>query len=167
MLKRTLRVLLFSTVCLLSRLTLPNAAQAATPDYTCYIQIGLTRVVDLTRSVCKFHPEKVAEAAAANAVYLSSVKKLVGSDERILSLIDNNPELIIAAAQNYCAARELGISEQQYVELQYKELMSTLSESSMVNGDSQQVRQYETTFMATPIAVELAPNYYCPGVTRR
>lgn len=66
MLKRILGVPLFSTVFLLSGLTLPTAAQAVTPDYTCYIQIGLTQVVDLTRSVCKFHPEKVAEAAAAN-----------------------------------------------------------------------------------------------------
>lgn len=98
---------------------------------------------------------------------MSLVKKLAGSDERILNLIDNNPELIIAAAQNYCAARESGISEQQYMESQYKELTSTLSESSVVNGNPEQVKQYETMFMATPIAVELAPNYYCPGVTRR
>ena len=53
------------------------------------------------------------------------------------------------------------------MESQYKGLMSTLSESSIVNGDSEQVKQYEMTLMATPIAIELAPNHYCPGVTRR
>ena len=163
MLKRTLRVFFVSAVCLTSS----NAAWSAPPDYTCYIQIDSRQIVDLTRSVCRFDPERVTEAAAANAVYLSSVKKLVSSDERILNLIDNNPEFLISAAQNYCAARGLGISEQQYMESQYEGLRSTLSESSMVNGDSEQVKQYEMTLMATPIAIELAPNHYCPGVTRR
>lgn len=163
MLKHTLEVFLVSAICL----TLPNTARSATPDYTCYIQFGSTQVVDLTRSVCRFHPEKVAKAAAANAAYLSSVKKLVRSNDSFLSLIDGNPELIAAAAQNYCAARESGMSEQQYMESQHEEVMSALSEPSSVNGNSEQVKQYETTFMATALAVELAPNHYCPGAIRR
>ena len=160
--------------CLLSELTLPNASWAAAPDYTCYIQIGSTQVVDLTRSVCRFDSEEVAKAVAAKAAYLSSVKKLVESDESILSLINSSPELMITAAQNYCAARQSGMSEKQYIESQYQELMSTLSkpsttlsETSTVNSDSEQMKQYETTFVANGLATELAPNHYCPGAIRR
>ena len=167
MLKCVLGVSLFSTVCLLFELILPSAVRAATPDYTCYMQIGSTKVVDLTRSVCRFHFEKVAKAAAANAAYLNSVKKLVGSDERILRVIDSNPELMIAAAQNYCAARRSGMSEQQYMESQHEELMSTLSETSTMDDNSKQMKQYETTFMATAVAAEFASNHYCPGAIDR
>ena len=163
MLKRTLEVFLFSAVCLTS----PSAARSATPDYTCYIQIGSTRVVDLTRSVCRFDSEKVAKAAADNAVYLSLVKRLVESNDSFLELIDSNPKLIIAAAQNYCAARQSGVSEQQYMESQHEELMSTLSETSTMDGNSEQIRQYETTFMATAVAAEFASNHYCPDAIRR
>ena len=163
MLKRTLRVFFVSAICLTS----PNAARSATPDYTCYIQIGSTRVVDLTRSVCRFDSEKVAKAAADNAVYLSSVKRLVESNDSFLELIDSNPKLIIAAAQNYCAARRSGMSEQQYMESQHEELMSTLSETATIDGNSEQMKQYETTFMATAVAAEFASNHYCPGATGR
>ena len=159
MLKRTLKVFLFSAVCLTS----PNAAHAATPDYTCYIQIGSTRVIDLTRSVCRFDSEKVAKAAADNAAYLSSVKKLMASNDSFLELIDSNSNLIIAAAQNYCAARESGMSEQQYMELQHEKLMTTSSQPSTMD-DSEQMKQYEAMFTATAVAVEFAPRHYCPGV---
>ena len=163
MLKRTLEVFLFSAVCLTST----DAVWAATPDYTCYIQIGSTQVIDLTRSVCRFDPEKVAKAAADNAAYLSSVKKLVESNDTFLELIDSNPKLMIAAAQNYCAARRSGMSEQQYMESQHEELMSTLSETSTMDETSEQMKQYETTFMATAVAAEFAPSQYCPGAINR
>ena len=163
MLKRTLKVFLFSVVCLTS----PNAARSATPDYFCYIQIDSTRIVDLTRSVCRFDSEKVAKAAADNAAYLSSVKKLMASNDSFLELIDSNSNLIIAAAQNYCAARRSGISEQQYMESQHEELMGTLPETSTMDSNSEQIKQYETTFMATAVAVKFASNYYCPGAIRR
>lgn len=114
MLKHTLGVSLVSVICLLSELTSPNAAWAATPDYICYIQIGSGQVFDLTHTVCRSHSKKAAAPAADNAVYLSSVKKLVEANDTFLGLIDSNPKLIIAAAQNYCAARRSGMSEQQY-----------------------------------------------------
>lgn len=164
MLKHTLKVSLVSMVCLLSGLTSPNAARSMAPDYTCYIQIGLTQIVDLTRSVCRFQPEKVAKAAADNAAYLSSVKKFVQSNDSFLSLIDSNPELVVAAAQNYCAARELGMSEQQYMELQHEELMTTSSQPSTMDDNSEQMKQYEAMFMATAVAVEFAPKHHCRGV---
>ena len=167
MLKQALGVSLVSAICLLSGLILPNAAWAGTPDYICYIQIGSGQVVDLTHTVCKSHFEKAAEPAADNAVYLSSVEKLVESNDNFLGLIDSNPELIIAAAQNYCVARRSGMSEQQYMESQHEELMSTLSESSTEDDNSEQMKQYETAFMATAVAVEFAPSHYCPGVIRR
>ena len=163
MLKRTLGVFFVSAVCLTST----DAVWAATPDYTCYIQIGSTQVIDLTRSVCRFDSEEVAKAAANNAVYLSSVKKLVESNDSFLELIDSNPKLIIAAAQNYCAARRSGMSEQQYMESQHEELMSALSETSTMDGNSEQMKQYETTLMATAVAAEFASNHYCPGNIRR
>ena len=168
MLKRTLGVSLISTACLLFGLTSPNAAQAAPPDYICYMQIG-SQIVDLTRSVCKFDAKKVARTAAANAAYLSSVKELLKSKDNFLELINSNPELVVVAAQNYCAARQSGVSEQQYVESQREELMrmSTLSETSLTDDDSKQMKQYETAFMATTVAVEFAPKYYCPGVIHR
>ena len=164
MLKHTLKVSLVSVVCLLSGLTSPNAARSMAPDYTCYIQIGLTQIVDLTRSVCRFQPEKVAKAVADNAAYLNSVKKLVQSDDSFLSLIDSKPELVVAAAQNYCAARESGMSEQQYMELQHEELMTTSSQPSTMDDNSEQMKQYEAMFTATAVAVEFAPKHYCPGV---
>ena len=167
MLKRTLRASFFSGFCLLFGLTLHSVSQAANPDYTCYMQIGSTKVVDLTRSVCRFRPEEMTKTAAANAAYLNSVKKLVGSDERILGLIDDNPGLIIAAAENYCVDRESGILAQQHLEPLYRELMSASSQSSVIDGNSEQVKQYETTFMATALAVDFAPDYYCLRVTRR
>lgn len=167
MLKHTLGVSLVSVICFLFELTLPNAAWAATPDYTCYIQIGSGQVVDLTHTVCRSHSEKAAEPPADNAVYLSSVKKLVKANDTFLELIDSNPELIIAAAQNYCAARRSGMSEQQYVELQHEELISTLSESSTVDDNSEKMKQYQTRFRATAVAVEFAPSHYCPGIIRR
>ena len=168
MLKHSLKVSLVYTACLLFGLTSPNAAQAAPPDYVCYMQIG-SQIVDLTRSVCKFDAKKVARTAAANAAYLSSVKELLKSKDKFLfiELIDSNPELIIAAAQNYCAARRSGMSEQQYMESQHEELMSTGSETSTMDSNSEQIKQYETTFMATAVAVEFASNYYCPGAIRR
>ena len=170
MLKRTVGISLFSTICLLSGLALPSAARAAAPDYSCYVQIGSRPVVDLTRSVCGFQVDKAAKSAATATAYLNAIKKLVGSDVRTLSLIDENPSLMLAAAQNYCAARESGISEQQYMEAQYKELMSTMSEPALMNGNnsnSEQMRQYETALMANGIATELAPKHFCPNVTRR
>lgn len=163
MLRRTLRVFFVSAICLTS----PNAARAAIPDYTCYIQVDSTQVVDLTRSVCRFDSEKVAKAAANNAVYLSSVKRFVESNDSFLELVDSNPKLIIASAQNYCAARRSGMSEQQYMESQHEELMSTLSETSTIDGSSEQMKQYETTLMATAVAVEFASNHYCPDAIRR
>jgi hypothetical protein len=164
MLKRALGVSLFSTVCLLSGLTFPLAARAATPDYSCYMQIGTKQVVDLTRSVCGFHAEKAAKSAAANAAYLKAVKKLIGSDQRTLNLINENSGLMVAAAQNYCAARLSGISDQQYMELQYQELMSTTPELAMMNGNSERMQQYETTLMANGIASQLASKHFCPSV---
>ncbi len=168
MLKRTLGVSLLSTVCLWSGLAFPQGARAAAPDYSCYMQLGSRQVVDLTRSICGFHADKAAKSAASNAAYLNAIKKLVGSDVRTLNLIDENPGLMLAAAQNYCAARESGISEQQYMESQYKDLMSTISEPEMMNGNrnSEQMRQYETALMANGIATELAPKHFCPNVTR-
>ena len=166
MLKYTLKVSLVSVVCLLPGLTSPNAARSMVPDYTCYIQIGLTQIVDLTRSVCRFQPEKVSKAVADNAAYLSSVKKLVQSDNSFLSLIDSNPELVVAAAQNYCAARESGMSEQQYMELQHEEQLMTTSSQPSTMDDSEQIKQYEAMFAATAVAVEFAPKHYCPGVVR-
>ena len=163
MLKRTLKVFFVSAICLTS----PNSTRAETPDYTCYIQVGSTQVIDLTRSVCKFDFEKVAKVASDNAVYLSSVKKLAESNDSFLGLIDSNPELIIAAAQNYCAARRAEMSEQQYMESQHEEWMSALSGTSTMDGNSEQMKQYETTFMATAVAVEFAPSHYCPDAIPR
>ena len=109
----------------------------------------------------------MAKVASDNAVYLSSVKKLAESNDSFLGLIDSNPELIIAAAQNYCAARRAEMSEQQYMESQHEEWMSALSETSTMDGNSEQMKQYETTFMATAVAVEFAPSHYCPDAIPR
>jgi hypothetical protein len=167
MLKRTLGLSLFSTVCLWSGLVLPNSVQAAVPDYSCFMQIGSRPVVDLTRSVCGFSADRAAKSAVTDTAYLNAIKKLVGQDIRTLSLIDDNQGLMVAAAQNYCAARESGMSEQQYMESKYKELMSTVSDPAMMNGDSEQMKQYETALMANGIAAELAPKHYCPSIARR
>jgi hypothetical protein len=162
MLKHTLKVSLVSVVCLLSGLTSPKAAWAEAPDYICYIQIDSTQIVDLTRSVCMFDSKELAKAAANNAVYLGSVKKLVESNDSFVELIDSNPKLIIAAAQNYCAARRSGMSEQQYMESQHEELMSTLSETATIDGNSEQMKQYETTFMATAVPPNLRQTTTAP-----
>ena len=159
MLKRVWGVSLFSTVCLWSGMTLLSAAQAATPDYSCYMQVGSSQVVDLTRSVCGFSSGKFATSAAMNSAYLNAAKKLVGQDERAIDLINGNPEVMIAAAQSYCTAREAGVSDQQFVESQYQELAKTTSESAGVTND----QQYETVYMASAMAVELAPKHYCAG----
>jgi hypothetical protein len=164
MLKRALGFSLMATVGLLS-VAVPGA-QAAAPDYSCYMELGSSRVVDLTRSVCGFSADKAAKSAATDAAYIQAVKKLIGSDRRTLEMIDTNPGLLVAAAQNYCSARESGMSEQQYMESLYKDLISSSSGADM-GRNSEQSQLYEATFMANGLAAELAPKHYCPSVKRR
>ena len=165
MLKRALGVSLLSTVSLWLGVTSPSVAAA--PDYSCYMQIGSAQFVDLTRSVCGFSADTAAKSAAMNTTYLNAVKKMVGSDERTTKLIEGNPELIIAAAQNYCAARDAGVSDQQFMEAQYNEYMNTTANPNIAAADpAEQSHYYETAYMATAVAVELAPQLYCSGGRR-
>jgi hypothetical protein len=166
MLKNVLKASVLSAVCLLSGLANAPAATAMTPDYSCYMQIGSKRVVDLTKSVCGFYPEKAAKAAATDAAYLKAIKKLVNGDTRVTDLMANNPGLFTQAAQEYCAIRQSGVSEQQFFESRYREIMLQAGEPNLANPSSEQMQQYENLMMASSIAVQLAPPHYCPNLNR-
>ena len=87
MLKHTLGVSLVSVICLLSELTSPNAAWAATPDYICYIQIGSGQVFDLTHTVCRSHSKKAAAPAADNAVFRGVVGSMQGEEKALMEQV--------------------------------------------------------------------------------
>ncbi len=157
-----------------SLLTLPVSA-ATNPDYECYMQTVSKQVIDLTRSVCGFNAVQAAKDAKKDVAYLAAVKKILGQDSygnnTLTKLVENSPDLLTAAAKDYCQARQVGKSEEEIMENTYRESMQfleTASSNVTTRQEAEQLeRQMEAKLAPTQLAMSLAPQYYCPMLSSR
>lgn len=158
----------------ISLLTLPAAA-ATNPDYGCYIQTGSRQIVDLTRSVCGFNAVQAAKDAKKDAAYLSAVRTLLrqdyGGNTSLTNLVKTNPELLTAAARDYCQARQNGKSDEEVMETTYRETMASprMADSNpTTRQEAEQLqRQMEAKLVPTQLALSLASKHYCPNLNNQ
>jgi hypothetical protein len=126
--------------------------QAVPPNYACYMQLRSQPVADLTK-LCS-HPETAQNTARFND-YLSSIKAFAKGDQRLLTLINQRPDRLAGAAQEYCADRAAGISKQQFLQAKY---------TALLKAPLEQRESLQTGMLASSLAAELAAPVYCPGL---
>lgn len=143
--------------------------------YGCYIQTGSRQIVDLTRSVCGFNAVQAAKDAKKDAAYLSAVRTLLrqdyGGNTSLTNLVKTNPELLTAAARDYCQARQNGKSDEEIMETTYRETMESprMADSNpTTRQEAEQLqRQMEAKLVPTQLALSLASKHYCPNLNNQ
>jgi hypothetical protein len=128
-------------------------APAQPPDYPCYVQLRSRSVVNLT-PICGIPARDRQEMAKLND-YLAAIRALAPGDQRLLDLVNRQPGLLLAAAQEYCAARASGVSRQQFLESKY---------AAILEVPVAQREALQTGMQASSLAAGLAANVYCPGL---
>jgi hypothetical protein len=162
-----------STLAALSLLTAQVSVAAREPDYSCYMQIGSRRVVDLTRSICRFNADEAAKAAKRDAAYLAAIQKVMQnqSEPWLNKLATNNADLLTGAAREFCEARQAGQSTNQFMERKYTEIMRSEVEFSTTGRDraawEQRQQDYQIRMVALSLATAFAPQHYCPEIASR
>lgn len=123
----------------------------------CYIQISPNKQIDLS-SICGY-------SSRQNTAYLADIQKLIKGteeDKQLQELLNNNPDLLINAAKNYCNARRAGLSEKEMYERKQKEFIQEVNNRPIDGQSKNQNQQFETSMTALSIASNLASRIYCP-----
>ncbi|MCY7322033.1 MAG: hypothetical protein LH660_09620 [Phormidesmis sp. CAN_BIN36] len=86
--------------------------------------------------------------------------------DSLLGGVDRNPDIWVNAARSYCAARQSGKTNDQVMNEQYQEFSQMMQSRVEVNPTTQLSQDLETSMAAMSIAVQLAPEQYCPNVNQ-